>query len=77
MMRFGALPDRLQPERVAPGRQAGERPVHRHPAEDLGLREQLVFLSVRAELRTVPELDSDLADPRATIFGRSFYQLAV
>jgi parallel beta-helix repeat protein len=39
---LGARPDRLQPDRVAPGRQPGQHPLHRHPPQHLGLGEQLV-----------------------------------
>lgn len=35
-------PRPAEPDRVAPGRQAGEHPVQCHPAEDLGVGEQLV-----------------------------------
>ena len=39
---LGARSDRLQPDRVAAGRQPGEHPVQRHPPQDLGVGEQLV-----------------------------------
>lgn len=35
-------PDRFEPHQVAPGRQPGQHPLHGHPPEDLGAREQLI-----------------------------------
>ena len=35
-------PDRLQPDRVAAGREPGQHPAHRHPAQHLGGGEQLI-----------------------------------
>ena len=39
---LGAGADRLQPDRVAAGRQPGQHPLQRHPPQHLGVGEQLV-----------------------------------